>query len=34
MTCNHKLFMTMKHGVLVVLCKRCNLTEAEIRGEK
>lgn len=34
MTCTHKLAMTMKHGTLVVYCKHCKLTEAEIRGKK
>lgn len=34
MTCKHRLTTTMHHGVLVVYCKRCKLTEAEIKEAK
>ena len=30
----HKFVMTMKHGELVVFCKFCKLTEAEIKEAK
>lgn len=34
MTCSHKLTTKMQHGVLVVFCKLCRKTEAEIKEAK